>query len=308
MNERAGLHIAVGVDMTVAASAGNAAAHSVAVVPEVHGEQGLGLAELVNLVVHELTLLRRGDQLRHSRRTNRHIGEQPCELCTHIDHGIKVFLAADDLHILAGVAAGDAEQQLAGLQTLHCLDDLLISTTAAAEVGCLLKTFNADGRDKILDPQHLVGKGIVDQRTVGEREERAVAVLLAKADQIGLAHQRFAAGIDVNIGPQFLALPDHIVQLFEGEVQLVAILRRPAAGAVEVAGRGGVHQDRPGNVALILVLQLHGSGRADQRAVDCNGFYQLFPLLVIDVGPQALYQLRPVIVRVCQCSTNSFDL
>ena len=133
-------------------------------------------------------------------------------------------------------------------------------------------------------------------------------MLFTKTDQISLAHQRFATGVNVDIGPQFLSLPDHIVQLFEGKVQLVTVLRRPAAGAVEVTGGGGIHQDRPGNVALILVLHFHSGRCTDQRTVDGDGFHQLLPLAIIDICPQTLYQLRPVIVRVCQCSTDSFDL
>ena len=41
MDEHAGVHIAVGVDVEVAPSAGDAAAHKLAVVLEVHGENGL---------------------------------------------------------------------------------------------------------------------------------------------------------------------------------------------------------------------------------------------------------------------------
>ena len=308
MNECARLHVAVGIDVAVAASAGNAAADRVAVVPEVHRKEGLGLAELVDLLIHELALLRSGDQLRHGCRADGHIGEQPCEFCTHIDHGIEIFLAADDLDILAGVAAGNAKEQLALFQARHGLDDLAIGALATAEVGRFLKTLDADGGDEVLHAQHFVGKGIVDQRAVGEGEEGAVVVLFTQANQIGLAYQRLTAGVDINVGSQLFALADDAVQLFIAEVQFVAVFRRPAAGAAEIAGRGRIHQDRPGDVALVLILHFHGGGRADQRAVDDNGLHQFFALFVVNVCPQALHQLRPVVVRVRKRGTDSFNL
>jgi hypothetical protein len=43
VDEHAGIHIAVGVDVEIAAAAGDAAAHILRVVLEVHGEQGLRL-------------------------------------------------------------------------------------------------------------------------------------------------------------------------------------------------------------------------------------------------------------------------
>ena len=298
MNECAGLHVAVGIDVAVAASAGDAAADRVAVVPEVHRKERLGLAELVDLLIHELALLRSGDQLRHGCCADGHISEEPREFCAHVDHGIEIFLAADDLDILAGVAAGNAKEQLALLQARHGLDDLAIGALAAAEVGRFLKTLDADGGDEVLHAQHFVGKGIVDQRAVGEGEEGAVVVLFTQSNQIGLAYQRLTAGVDINVGSQLFALADDAVQLFIAEVQFVAVFRRPAAGAAEIAGRGRIHQDRPGDVALVLILHFHGGGRADQRAVDDNGLHQFLALLVVNVRPQALHQLRPVVVRV----------
>lgn len=48
VDEGTGLHVAVGVDVRVAAATGDAATHRIAIVPKVHGEQGLGFAELMN--------------------------------------------------------------------------------------------------------------------------------------------------------------------------------------------------------------------------------------------------------------------
>ena len=54
VDERAGLDVAAGVDVQEAASARDAAADVFAVVPEIHREEGLRLAELAHLAVHAL--------------------------------------------------------------------------------------------------------------------------------------------------------------------------------------------------------------------------------------------------------------
>ena len=109
MHECAGLNITVGVYVAISAPARYAAAYGVAVVPEVHCEQRLGLAELMYLVIHKFALLRADHKLRHGVRTYGHICEQPGELCANVYHGIYVFLAAYYLRIFACIAAGNAE-------------------------------------------------------------------------------------------------------------------------------------------------------------------------------------------------------
>ena len=124
---------------------------------------------------------------------------------------------------------------------------------AAAAVGRCLEALEADGRNEVLHAEHFVGKFLVDERAVGEGEELAVGVLVADGDQILLANERFAAGVDVHIHAEFLALRDDGVDLVEGQVQTVAVLSRPAASAVQVAGRGRIQQDRPRDVAVVLL-------------------------------------------------------
>ena len=80
MDEHAGVHIAVGVDVEVPPSAGDAAAHELAVVLEVHGENGLGGADVADLVVHVLPLLGGGQQLGGCVVAHGHIVEVPHEL------------------------------------------------------------------------------------------------------------------------------------------------------------------------------------------------------------------------------------
>ena len=87
-------------------------------------------------------------------------------------------------------------------------------------------------------------------------------MFFANSDQVVLADERLAAGVDVHVDSQFLALLDNAVDLLVGQVQLVAVFRGPAAGAVQVAGGGGVQQDRPGDVAVLLRLDLVLRGAA----------------------------------------------
>ena len=139
------------------------------------------------------------------------------------------------------------------LQDCHCLNHFLVGTVAPAAIGGRLKALHADGRDKILHPEHLVCKSFVDQCGVGEGKELAVAVLFTQGDQVLFANQRLTAGIYVHIYAHFLALGDNGIDLVKGQVQLVAVFRGPAAGAVQVAGRGRVKQNGPRNIAVIFL-------------------------------------------------------
>ena len=63
VNESAGLDISICVNVAVAPSSRDAAAHILSVVPEVYSKQRLRLAVLPDLVVHHLPLLCRCHQL-----------------------------------------------------------------------------------------------------------------------------------------------------------------------------------------------------------------------------------------------------
>ena len=56
---------------------------------------------------------------------------------------------------------------------------------------------------------------------------------------------------------QFLALSDDTVHVLKAQVQAVAVLGSPAAFAVQVAGGGGVKQQDPRHVAIVLFAQFH---------------------------------------------------
>ena len=93
-------------------------------------------------------------------------------------------------------------------------------------------------------------------------------MLVADGNQILLAHKRFAAGVDVHVDAEFLALRDDGVDFIERQVQTVAVFSRPAAGAVQVAGRGRVEQNCPRNVAVVLLAHFFLLGPADDVGVE----------------------------------------
>ena len=103
-----------------------------------------------------------------------------------------------------------------------------------ASVVGLLEAFHADGHEEIAHPQHILTECLVDKGAVGEGVERHITVLFAQADDVLLPQQRLAAGEKASVA------------------LLVAVFCRPAASAVHVAGGGGIHQNEPGHVDVVL--------------------------------------------------------
>ena len=93
-------------------------------------------------------------------------------------------------------------------------------------------------------------------------------MLFTEFDNICLAYQRFTAGVNVHVYAHVLALANDVVDLVKTEIQLVAIFCSPAAGTMKIAGRGGVQQYRPGNVAVVFIPQFLLFFPADEIGVD----------------------------------------
>lgn len=127
-----------------------------------------------------------------------------------------------------------AAHQVHGVQRLL----LEVSASAAAVVG-LLKALHADGYEEVAHPQHLLAELLVDEGAVGEGVERHVPVLFAQTDDVLFPQQRLAAGEEAGVGTQGLGLGEHPVHFLEGQALLVAIFRRPAAGAVHMQAEVG---------------------------------------------------------------------
>ena len=293
VDEDTGVHIAVGVDMQIAPAAGDASAHVFRVVLEVHGKDALPGAHLPDPAVDLGPLLGLGHQLGSGVVAHGHVVEEPDKVRAQINDLVVELLAGDVLIVDAGIAGGDAEGQAMALQQGHRVRDLLIHALAAAAVVGLFEALQADGGDEVLHPQHILAELLVDEGGVGEGQERGVAVLLAQGDDVLLAHQGLAAGVNVQIDAKLLALGDDGVDLVKGQIELIAVLRRPAAGAVQVAGRGGVQQDGPGDVAVVFLAQLLLLGPAHQVGVDKEVGEDRLQHVGIGLGPDLLDELIP---------------
>ena len=168
MGENARVHIALRVDVQVAAPAGNTAAHELAVVLEVEREQGLGLAHLTDETVQVLTLLGVGHQARGRVHANRHVREYPGEQRALVDKVVEVLLGSDGIPVLGSVAAGNAERQPVGLQQLHGMLHLGVDPFTTTAVGGFLEAFGAKGGHEVLHADHFLAERLVDERAVGE--------------------------------------------------------------------------------------------------------------------------------------------
>ena len=123
---------------------------------------------------------------------------------------------------------------------------------------------------------------------------------LAQPDDVLFAHQRLAAGVEEEVAAQVVGLADDAVYLLVGQVELVAVLGRPAAGAVQVAGGGGVEQNGPGDVAAVLfgvALLLLVAKEAGVEAEVAEGGLEH---VVVHVAPQVHQVAVPDVFRVAE--------
>ena len=252
VDEHAGLNVARGVDVQVAAAAGDAASHELAIVLEVHGEQLLLGAHVTHEVVHALALLGSGHERGGRGGSHGHVVEVPAEQRALLDHPVHVRLGGHGVGVLARPAAGDAERQAVFAKQVHGALDLGVRALAAASVGRALVTLGGDGGNKVAHVDHLLAERLVDEGRVGEAQKGAILVLFTQADEVVLAHERLAAGVDVDMAAELLALADDGVDILEGKVERMPVLGRPAARATQVAGARGVEQDRIRDVALMF--------------------------------------------------------
>ena len=209
-------------------------------------------------------------------------GEGPGIRHLHVAEG---FRRPADVLTAAGhfPAEGDAHHGLAGFGPEGEAVPALIHVhggRGAQHAACVLGALQADGGDELLCPEHFIGEGVVAQRSVGEGRELAAAVLLAQGHQVSLAHKGLAAGVDVPMHPQLLALRDAGVNLVKGQVQLVAVFCGPAAGAVQAAA------------VLLPALLLHGPAD-DVGAAEEGGLERL----AVRLGENVHYRLAHVVVR-----------
>ena len=119
-------------------------------------------------------------------------------------------------------------------------------------------------------------------------------MLLAQADEVVLAHERLAAGVDVDMAAELLALADDGVDVLEGKVERVSVFSRPAARATQVAGARGVEQDRIRDVALMFFAHPFLLGPCQDAAVHNERLEQLGAYFGVEVE-DAHHESVPVI-------------
>ncbi|POO88179.1 hypothetical protein C1H57_25200, partial [Clostridium sp. 2-1] len=131
------------------------------------------------------------------------------------------------------------------------------------------------------------GKRLVNQGAVCESKEFTVAVFFAQADNIVLPYQRFSAGINIHVSAECLSLLNNAVQRVVIHIEPVAVICGPAAGAVQIARGGRVHQNCPWNVAVVFFLVFVFPLAADDRRMDDEIFEGFFPHARINIRVKA---------------------
>lgn len=104
-----GLHIAVGIDMEIATTTGNAATHELAIILKIEGQQRFLVPHRMVEVIEHLALLRTRHELGPGVLAHGHVGENPGEEHALVDKPIVVLLGADRIGVLARIANGDAK-------------------------------------------------------------------------------------------------------------------------------------------------------------------------------------------------------
>ena len=271
VDEHARLCITGRVDVEVVASAGNAAAHELAIVLEVHRvERDIALfrAQIADAVDHIFTLLRGRHQFGRCVVAHGHVVEVEAEVCALLTQETHELIVGNSFDIIAGVADGRAEHDAVLLEQIHSMHNSgIVPLTAAGIVG-LRGALDGQHEGNVAQTHHLFAERLIDEGGVGVDGKLHIVVLLGQLEDISLTHQRLAAGQHVQVYAQLLALGNDLVHILKAEVVLVAILASPAAHAMHIAGRSGVEQDQPGDVALVLhAVFADGLGAAEESLV-----------------------------------------
>ena len=178
---------------------------------------------------------------------------------------------------------------------MHGICHLFVDALSPAGIIGFLEAFQRDGRYKVLHPQHFLTECFIDEGAIGEGQKHAVGMHFADLKQISLADGGLTAGVDVHIGTQFLALTDDGIDGLQRKIQMVAVFCRPAAGAVEIAGRGRIKQNGPWDVAAILLPVFMLGGAAFEAGIEQEVLEESLP----DTGIQFIQpqnQLVPIVL------------
>ena len=166
--------------------------------------------------------------------------EEPDKHRSHFNHHIKKRFTANVRIVCAGVTGRNAKGQFILTQQIHRPHDFFKNALSPASVIRLLKSLQADCRNKILYPEHFLAKGFIDQSSIRKRKELAIRMAFTQRDQILFPDHRFSACVNVHISAHLFALAYNAVNGLQIEAQLMPILGSPTARAVQVAGRSGI--------------------------------------------------------------------
>lgn len=97
-----------------------------------------------------------GQQFRNRTVANGHIVKEPAEQSTGIDHVVEEFLTGDVLVVNRGVTGGNTKCQTILSQQPHGICNFIINALAPAGIVGFCKTFQRNGGDKVLHPQHFL--------------------------------------------------------------------------------------------------------------------------------------------------------
>ena len=254
VDEYAWLRVPICIDVKIIPSPRDAAAYKLPVVLEIHGKQafsGCHVPDLPDPRHHPHPLLHGGKQFHGSLISHRHIMEIQRIAAALFYKQVYEFITGHGLYVPGGIADGGSEDQAVLPEQFHGMHDLSVDAVPPAQVIDRFKALQADGQIQISGTFHFLAERRIHQRSVCIGQKRAVIVLFAEPDQIRLPYQRLSSSKHVEIDPQLLALSDHVVHFLEGKVQPVPVFRSPASGTVQVAGTGRIHQDQPGDIALM---------------------------------------------------------
>ena len=178
------------------------------------------------------------------------------------------------------------------------MHDLCIVALAAAGVVGLRGSLDGEHEGDVAVLLHPLTHLLVDQGGVGVQGKEAVPVLLRQLEDVVHANRRLTAGHHVQVDTQLLALGDDLVHVLIGEVGLVAVGAGPAAHAVHVAGHGGIEEDQPRDVAVVLLTVLADLLGAAKERLIAEGHDEVLGIAGIGVIDDAVDVFDPLAVVV----------
>ena len=231
--------------------------------------------------------------------------EIPHDQGAPIDQLVDVGVGGHGLEVLARVATRNAERQTVVAHEPHGGHDPVVDALAPARVSGFAVTFHAEGRDEVATGFDRVNELLVKERAVRERQKHAVVVAPAELDDVRLANERLAARVDVEVDPEALTLLDDGVDVGERKVEPVAVVRSPAARAVQVAGARGVEQDCPGDVAADPLAHLLLARPPAESGVEGEVERDMLEVLRVELAERAHEQ--PVDIGVLVLEILAYD-